>query len=149
MGRTLEDILSANDIVVSEEALSHYGKRGMRWGKRKQLTSERKQGNTERAAARAKTKEMSNDELKSAIDRLKLEREYKQLNAHEISGGQKLVMEILRDVGKQTAKSYVTGAIQELTKKEPDAGAKIVKDALKAAPKPPRPVVTLAPKHLF
>jgi hypothetical protein len=138
MGRDVSDILRANGINgvdVDEDSLAHYGKKGMRWGQRKQRKNERQQGNHERAAARAKTKEMSNDELKAAIDRLKLEREYKQLNAHEISAGQKLVMEVLRDVGKQTAKSYVTGAIQELTKKEPDDGAKIVKQALKAAPK--------------
>jgi hypothetical protein len=144
MGRSVEDLLSANGIELSDDELAHYGKKGMRWGKRNKRSSERKQGNTERAAARAKTKEMSNEDLKKAIDRLKLEKEYKQLNAHEISAGQKLALEILRDVGKQTAKNYISGTIQELTKKDNGAdGAKIVKEALKSASKPQRQVMKL------
>lgn len=137
MGRNVEDLLSANGIELSDDELAHYGKKGMRWGKRTKRSSERKSANADKAAARAKTKTMSNDELKQAIDRLKLEKEYKQLNAHEISAGQKLALEILRDVGKQTAKNYVTGTIQELTKKDSGGsdGAKIIKDALKSAPK--------------
>jgi hypothetical protein len=144
MGRSLEDLLGANGIELSDDELAHYGKKGMRWGKRNKRSSERKQGNTERAAARAKTKEMSNEDLKKAIDRLKLEKEYKQLNAHEISAGQKLALEILRDVGKQTAKNYISGTIQELTKKDNGAdGAKIVKEALKSTPKATRQVMKL------
>jgi hypothetical protein len=144
MGRNVEAILIANGIVASEEALAHYGKKGMKWGKRTARTNERKQANADKAAARAKTKTMSNEELKQAIDRLKLEKEYKQLNAHEISAGQKLVMEILRDVGKQTAKSYVTGAIQELTKTNSGANdAKAIKGIVKTAAKPQRPIMKM------
>jgi hypothetical protein len=145
MGRTLEDLLSANGIDLAEDELAHYGKKGMRWGKRNRRTSERKQGNADKAAARAKTKDMSNEDLKKAIDRLKLEKEYKQLNAHEISAGQKLALEILRDVGKQTAKNYISGTIQELTKKDSGTDtAKVIKDALKVAPKPTRQVMKLS-----
>lgn len=150
MGRNVEDILSANGIELKDDELAHYGKKGMRWGKRTKRSSERKAGNAERAAARAKTKDMSNEELKKAIDRLKLEKEYKSLNAHEISAGQKLVMEVLRDVGKQTAKSYVTGAIQELAKKEGGAaGIKSIKDAVKVAPAPQRQVMQFSKRPGF
>jgi hypothetical protein len=152
MGGNVEDILRANGIEreLTDEELAHAGVKGMRWGKRKKLSTERKQGNAERAAARAKTKTMTNEELKQAIDRLKLEKEYKQLNAHEISGGQKLVMEILRDVGKQTAKSYVTGAIQELTKKDSGTNdSKVIKEALKSAVKPQRQVMQLSKRPGF
>lgn len=141
MGTSISDILSANGIVADEESLSHYGTKGMRWGKRKDkinVNSERKSENKRRAEARAKTKSMTDDELKTAIARLKLEKEYKELNAHQISAGQKMVGKILTDVGTQAAKGALSSAISSATtpKTEDQIKAALLKKALKAAPKP-------------
>lgn len=136
MGSSTVDILAKHGVTLSDDELMHYGKKGMKWGKRKARSNERKAANEERAAARAKTKSMTDDELRNAIARLKLEKEYKQLNAHEISNGQKIVLDILKDVGKQTAQSYVKNAVQTLTTTKPTEDATdTVKKALKNAPK--------------
>lgn len=136
MGSSTADIFAKHGVTLSEDELMHYGKKGMKWGKRKARSNERKAANADRAAARAKTKTMTDDELKSAIARLKLEKEYKQLNAHEISTGQKLVLDILKDAGKQTAQAYVRNTIQSLTTNTPTKdAAETVKKAVKEAPK--------------
>jgi hypothetical protein len=110
----------------------------MKWGKRRRAnTQARKADNAQRAEARAKVKDMSDDDLKSAINRLKLEKEFKSLNAHQVSEGQKIVGDILKDVGKQYAKNFITSSIDSVTKPKADDQLKaaVLKKALKAAPK--------------
>ena len=81
---------------------------------------------------------MSDDDLKSAINRLKLEKEFKSLNAHEVSEGQKIAVDILKEIGKQQAKSYVNREIDKLVT---PGGLKVgTKLAVAAAPKA-KPVV--------
>jgi hypothetical protein len=57
---------------------------------------------------------MSDDELKSAINRLKMEREYSTLTAPQVSAGRKIVLDILKDVGKQQAKNYINKEVEKL-----------------------------------
>lgn len=144
MGRSIEAVLASKGVRVEGESLAHYGTKGMRWGKRKARKAERTQENQRRAEARAKTKSMSDDELKTAIARLKLEKEYKDLNAHQISEGQKLVNEILRDVGKQTAKGLITNTINSAVNAKADdkaAAKELLKKTLKKTVAPtPAPV---------
>lgn len=136
MGRTSADILAEHGITgVDEDILAHYGVPGMKWGKRNKA---RKAANAKRAEARAKVKDMSDDDLKSAINRLKLEKEFKQLNAHELSAGQKAALKILTDVGQQAAKNYVSGEVNKLM--TPGGLKMTTKLAVAAAPKP-KPVV--------
>lgn len=117
MGTSTADILAQHGVLVDEETLEHYGVPGMKWGKRRKASKNaRKADNAQRAEARAKVKDMSDDDLKSAINRLKLEKEYKQLNAHQLSEGQKIVGDILKDVGKQYAKNYITSSLNSATK---------------------------------
>lgn len=72
------------------------------------------------------TKGMSDDELRRRINRLQMEKQYKQLTAKEKSKGQILVEEILTNAAKQTATNYVSKAmtkgIDEMIKKSSKAG---------------------------
>jgi hypothetical protein len=104
MGRSATDILAANGIdELSDDHLEHVGVKGMRWGRRKRAKAEAAAAE----AAKPKVHEMSDDELKKRINRLKLEKEYKKLTEPEISNGRKIVGELLLDVGKQKAKAYL------------------------------------------
>lgn len=136
MGTSTLDILARYgvELVEDEGILEHYGVPGMKWGKRRRANRERKTDNAQRAAARSKVKDMSDDDLKTAINRLKLEKEYKSLNAHQVSEGQKIVTDILKDVGKQYAKSYVTKSIDSLA--TPKTLDQIKAQALKTTQKP-------------
>ncbi len=86
--------------------LAHHGIKGMKWGVRRtpaQLghrpSSKGKRGNTQESdshedykRARSKsTKQMSDKELREALNRLRMEDEYKRLNPNSISRGQKIV----------------------------------------------------------
>jgi hypothetical protein len=51
--------------------------------------------------------EMSNAELKALNERLQLEKQYKELTKLDVSPARKFVTDLLVDVGKQTAKSYI------------------------------------------
>jgi len=147
MGRNVSDILRANGIRVSdeslEESLEHAGVKGMRWGKRKKKSSSESE-----SEPKPDVKKMSDDDLKKAINRLKLEREYKQLTTPEVSQGRKIVGEILKDVGKAHAKKYLNNELEKLL--TPGNGVSMsTKLAVAAAPKPQRVVMQFAKRPGF
>ena len=92
--------------MSDEEMLQHYGILGMKWGVRRtpaQLT--RANG---RAGKTESSDEMSDSELRSKINRLQMEKQYKQLTSSEISVGRKFVQDVLTNAAKQTATNYVS-----------------------------------------
>lgn len=92
--------------MSNEEMLQHYGILGMKWGVRRtpaQLT--RANG---RAGKSDEIKKMSDSELRSKINRLQMEKQYKQLTGSVISVGRKMVQDILTNAAKQTATTYVS-----------------------------------------
>lgn len=113
MGRTAIDILAEHGVELSDDELAHYGKLGMRWGRRKSESSSSGGGHNSEPA-KPHVKSMSDDELKSAINRLKMEREYSTLTAPQVSAGRKIVLDILKDVGKQQAKNYINKEVEKL-----------------------------------
>ena len=66
------DTMSDHD-AAREEFLEHYGVKGMKWGVRKKPSSSKRSLVTN-------TKKMSDSELKAAVERLRLEREYVNIN---------------------------------------------------------------------
>lgn len=110
MGGNINDIFMKHGITLSDDELEHAGVKGMRWGQRKRAKAVKK----EAEAAKPKVKDMSDDELKSRINRIKLEKEFAKLTAPEVSRGRKIVGEILTDVGKQQAKNYLNKNIEQL-----------------------------------
>lgn len=82
--------------------LMHYGVPGMRWGKRKGGG-----GSSKAASPKLTVKALSNDELKTAITRMKLEQEFIKLATPVPSPGKKAVQQMLATVAKQQAETYL------------------------------------------
>jgi hypothetical protein len=96
-------------ISKGETFLAHYGKKGMRWGTRKAPNS--KSGSGIVAGPRKyNTKNLSNAELKAVIQRMKLEQEYRDINARSKSEGKKFANEVIRKSGKEFAAKTLTSA---------------------------------------
>lgn len=125
--------------------LYHYGVKGMKWGVRrspsqlghktvrtkktakvglfgfgkKKTTPTKKQ--VELETKKKTAKDMSDQELRDAISRLKLEEEYKRLNPQQVSSGKKFTDRIINniiipaaeDTTKQLVKSYMTKAVNK------------------------------------
>lgn len=81
----------------TDTELSHYGKKGMKWGVRKsgsvkKASAAKRTSKDHKEAAKIKqkkTSEMSNEELKTLTKRMQLEKSYKELNPHKMSTGKK------------------------------------------------------------
>lgn len=124
-----------------DNELYHHGVKGMKWGvrktpvrsssgnarKRKSNTlSLFKKKKTTRNASVAKSspeqtksvKDMSDDELRRKIERVRLEQQYQQLNPPTVSRGQKIAKRVMdhvivpaaEEAGKQIVKSMLTNS---------------------------------------
>lgn len=103
---------------VSE--LYHYGIKGMKWGVRRsdaQLAAARGRKSSEDAKVVDQRKKdlsnrrtMSTDDIKRRIERLKLEREFKQLTQKDIAPGKKMANDILKSAGNKVLSGAVAGA---------------------------------------
>ena len=131
-----------------ENELYHFGIKGMRWGVRRyqnpdgSLTNAGKKrlskGHTSneendssnkpstKSSSTKTVKDMSDDELRQAINRLQLEQQYKNLSPKNVSKGKKFVDTVTNDVlkpaaidmGKQVAKSLMVKGVNSLIKDE-------------------------------
>lgn len=63
---------------MDNNSLQHFGVRGMRWGVRR---SRSRSTSTKKSPGRKKAKDMTDEELRKKVNRLQLERQYKQLAA--------------------------------------------------------------------
>lgn len=122
-------------MLKNDDHLEHHGVPGMKWGVRKKsnrltLMKVRKQRRVEKNKERfnrhksqvselikkqkAKSdgvKNMSDDELRKKINRLNLEKQYKDLNRSTVSSGRKAVNEILTSSMRSVAKEATRTAI--------------------------------------
>lgn len=126
-----------------DDRLYHHGIKGMKWGVRrfqtksgaltalgKKLRRFKSKGDDApdtdvKKASKPKTvKDMSDSELRSAINRLEMEKRYKELNPEQVSKGKKFVNTVLNnvvapaaeDVAKQLTKSYMVDAVNKAFK---------------------------------
>lgn len=102
---------------------SHYGVKGMKWGVRK--SSNQSSTKAERKAARAvdraerksrkkdykKRRSMSDVDLKKKVERLKLEKEYRNLTNEDVRPGLKYMQDIGSSVGKKVLPAVAAGTI--------------------------------------
>lgn len=127
---------------MDNDELMHYGVPGMKWGVRrtpaqlgrkktsssKSLFGKKKpkpkpkakseSSKKETAPKKKSVKEMSNEELNAAIDRMRLEQTYASLSPQKVSMGKKIAKTILNDVvvpaatdvGRQMVKSTLARA---------------------------------------
>ena len=87
-----------------EAILSHYGKKGMRWGVRKDKPS------ATRTLYSKAPKKLGDAELAKRIKRMETEKKYNQLNRKDVSAGKQLAAEILTSTGRRVATTVLTGA---------------------------------------
>ena len=94
----------------NDSYLTHYGKLGMKWGIRNFLSKRGKSNSRKAALARKKAgikeesgksepkkkvSEMSDAELKAAVQRLENEKKYKDLNPRHVSVGEKFAKDFV------------------------------------------------------
>lgn len=107
-----------------EQYLVHYGIKGMKWGVRKARVSgttrpkrASQSADSKRAAKYEQRgiKSLSNDELKSLINRRQLEKQYRDIKKQDISKGQQVVERIITtgaaSVGAALITKYITKRI--------------------------------------
>lgn len=94
--------------LTSEEYISHYGVKGMRWGQRKRTKKEEKV-RAQRFKALEKRRQLSDDDLKKYIDRLQNEKKLKTLIDEDLSPGKSAAKKILTNSGQKIAGTVATG----------------------------------------
>lgn len=98
---------------MNKGELMHYGVLGMKWGVRRRRSTIKKSSNktnSDPKESKVKKKksvsELSDTELRQAINRIQMEKQLAQLTAKEKSAGAKFVTDVLTNAAKQTATSY-------------------------------------------
>lgn len=94
--------------------LAHYGVLGMKWGVRKDKKSS---GVKKRRSRKKELKSMSDDELRKKINRLNMERQYKDLTKTNLEKGKDYVMGIASTSYKAATTAALTAAIAARYKK--------------------------------
>lgn len=109
------DSMQANTAISNE--LKHHGIKGMKWGVRRtpeqlghKKQSEKEKIIKDRKKAFRNTLTLSDDELRKRINRMKLEKEFKDLSKAEISKGMSYTNKLLKTVGDRVVPTIVSGA---------------------------------------
>lgn len=101
-----------------DDFLTHYGVKGMKWGVRKDRSSSGRPRRTRREEAARKDRRsavqrrrtISEAELRKRIDRLKLEKQLKDLTAEDLNPGRAFARSVLSSSGRRIATTVATGA---------------------------------------
>lgn len=105
---TVDELVHAD----SGGELAHYGVLGMKWGKRKGSST----------SPKVTVKALSDEQLKSAINRMKLENEFIKLATPPPSPGKKALQAMVAKVAAETAEAYLRKGMAD--------GGDLVKTAL-------------------
>lgn len=105
-----------------DSVLAHYGIKGMRWGVRRANPSggpSRSEDSASAKETKAKIKagglkSLSNDELKTYLERMDLEKRYKKANPGPKDEAAKFIKDTLQQIGKEEAKKYAVKQIAKI-----------------------------------
>lgn len=103
-------------VESSTNEITHHGVKGMKWGirrnRRSKAASKRsKKVKRSRAKDTKNRRLLSNEELKKRIDRLELEKKYKQLSDEDLHPGRTMVRNFLQSVGGKVVTSAAIGSL--------------------------------------
>lgn len=109
--------------ITNEDFLKHYGILGMKWGIRKErpkssgFIKNNKKPKSSIASKKSlrenfkNPRKMSDAELRKRVDRLLLEKQYRELKYSTLSEGKKIAINILKKSGSNVAEQAVTYAL--------------------------------------
>ena len=98
--------------------LYHHGVKGQRWGIRRYQNADgsltdagkNKYAKTERKAKLKNRRSLSTEELRERIQRMKLEKEFRQLSEDDLRPGKRFASQALEKIGQSVLTSVITGA---------------------------------------
>lgn len=102
------------ETVLDDKVLRHHGVKGMKWGIRNKRTD--KKG---ASADKPKAHELSDEELKKAVNRMQMERQYNQLSGNKsahrkaLKAGAAFVGSIALNVVRSQIQSQATAKVGE------------------------------------
>ena len=104
--------MSLKEKDLNDE-LSHYGVLGMKWGVRRSGSVSKIGSSRSKVKRYDELKKLSDSELRAKINRMQMEKQYKQLKSRDLSTGEKIAKEILIGGAKVAATAYVTKYVGE------------------------------------
>lgn len=106
---------------MTNEELMHYGVPGMRWGVRRRRPSD---GDGKSSKPKKNVKDLSDDELRKRINRLQMEKQYRDLESNDRGksavgeffkeAGKKIILESAVSIGAQVAKHFMAKGVNNL-----------------------------------
>jgi hypothetical protein len=106
---SIDDTLAQGEQAIID-VLEHHGVKGMKWGRRKSSSS------TTRTTFKTAPKHLDTKTLEERIKRMETEKKFNQLNKQDVSEGKQFTQDVLTSVGRNVAKTVLTGAALQVIK---------------------------------
>lgn len=112
------------DAAGVEEFLEHFGVKGMKWGKKKLPVSRDAsfKAGIKNEVRRNKISAVSNADLQKAIERMRLEQDFKRLKVNEQSGVTRWLSSMLLEIGKREVQAVAAKKIAAVVAKKVATG---------------------------
>lgn len=140
-------ILMKEEQAAMNNELRHYGILGMKWGvRRSEDQLARARGKSDKEADKSKKNEMktasknrrllSDADIKQRIERIKLEKQLKDLTQEEISPGKAFVKDVMTQSGRKVVSTVLAGVGLYAVKAGLEGKIDLKEAAAYLAPKP-------------